>query len=43
MGNDLSRKNAEVKDLGINVKKEPGRKRARWEMIQVEKEARWRS
>jgi hypothetical protein len=26
MGHDLSRKNAEVKDLGINVKKESGRK-----------------
>ncbi len=43
MRHDPSRKKAEVKEQGINVKKDPGRKRARWETIQVEKEPKWRS
>ncbi len=38
MGHDQSRKKAEVKELGKKCEKEPGRKRARWETIQVEKE-----
>ncbi len=33
MGNDPGRKRAEVEELGINVKKDPGKKCARWETI----------